>query len=239
MHRLLAPALACASFAMATAGMAADEKEGPWSGSLALGYLAITGNTESNSLNADAELKYDLERWHHTLSGRAVGKSEDKVATAEAYKASYDLKYDISERTYAFGLLDWNKDRFSAYEQQTFEVAGLGRRFIMTERHQLNGEIGFGAAQNDLADGTSQDEFTTRISGDYTWKISENAEFVQKLAVNISSSNTFTESVTELRAAVVGNLGLAVSYTIKNNSDVVPGTEKTDTWTAVNLDYKF
>ena len=238
MRRIQLSALALLALFVSTAGFA-DEEPGPWSGSLGIGYLAISGNTESNSVNVDGEVKYDVNKWHHRLLGRVVGKSEANTTTAEAYKAAYDLKYDLSERNYAFGLLDWNKDRFSAYDQQTFEVAGFGRRFIMTEKHKLNGEIGVGAAQNELTDGTSQDEFTTRLAGDYTWKISENAEFVQKLALNISSSNTFTESVTELRAAVVGNLGLALSYIIKNNSDVPAGTEKTDTWTAVNLDYKF
>ena len=57
--------------------------------------------------------------------------------------------------------------------------------------------------------------------------------------VTAGSSNTYTESITALRAAVLGALGLTVSYTIQNNTDVVPGVEKTDTITAVGLDYEF
>jgi putative salt-induced outer membrane protein len=34
-------------------------------------------------------------------------------------------------------------------------------------------------------------------------------------------------------------LNLVFSYTIKNNSDVPVGTEKTDTFTAINIEYPF
>ena len=74
---------------------------------------------------------------------------------------------------------------------------------------------------------------------DYLLHISETSEFEQKLLTEIGSENTYTESVTALRAKVVGNLALVLSYTIKNNSDVPPGIEKTDTFTAISLEYAF
>jgi putative salt-induced outer membrane protein len=216
-----------------------EAPKGPWSGNLGIGFLGITGNTESTTTNAEGELRFDKDKWHHSLFGRAVGRSEEGVTAAEAYKLSYTLNYDFTERTYGFGLLDYNKDRFGAFVEQSFQLAGIGRRFIISDKHLLNGEIGLGLGQNERADGTSEDEFTTRLSGDYTWNISENAQFGQRIAVNIASSNTFLESVTELRASIAGPVGLALSYTIKNNSDVLPGTEETDTWLAINLDYAF
>jgi putative salt-induced outer membrane protein len=227
---------------LANLGNAWAEEEapaGPWSGKLGIGFLSITGNVESQTTNAEGELRYDAEKWHHSLFGRAVGSSQEGESTAEAYKLTYTANYDFTDRTYAFGLLDWNKDRFGAFVEQSFQLAGLGRRFIVSDKHLLNGEIGFGLGQNERANGTTEDEFTTRISGDYTWNISENAQFGQRVAINIGASNTFLESVTELRATVAGPLSLGLSYTIKNNSDVAPDTKKTDTWLAINLNYAF
>ena len=63
-----------------------------------------------------------------------------------------------------------------------------------------------------------------------TWaKIGESSDF----------SNRFTESVTELRAQLIGSLAMVASYTIRHNSDVPIGTEKRDTRTAVSLQYDF
>jgi putative salt-induced outer membrane protein len=220
-------------------GTPAEKPKGPWSGSLGIGFLNVTGNAESRSSNAEGRLNFDQDKWHHELFGRALGQSQNNVSTAEAYKLAYTLNYDITDRTYGFGLLDWNKDLFGAFSEQAFQVAGIGRRFIVSDKHLLNGEIGIGATQNEAQDGTTDEEFVTRLSGDYTWNISENAVFSQTLAVNISSANTFLESVTALRTSIAGPLGLSLSYTVRNNSDVLPGTEKTDTWTAINLDYGF
>ena len=109
----------------------------------------------------------------------------------------------------------------------------------MTDKHELSAETGVGASQSDLATGETLDEFNWRVSGLYSWKISENASFLQTLSMNRGESNTFTEFVTELNANVYGSLAMVLSYTIRNNSDVLPGTEKTDTYAAINLEYAF
>jgi len=242
------------------AGVAGAQDSGPWSGKVALGYLASSGNTDTTAFNFDGEVNYDVNKWHNNLLGRAILQSSDNDSTAESYKLAYQLKYDITERNYLFGLLDYNNDRFSSFDQQIFEVVGAGRRFIVSEKHNLSGELGIGASQSDYRDckqddvdamacvigppqtppfGTSEDEIIYRLSGEYTWQISENALFLQRLAVNSGSSNTRTESLTELRAGIVGDIALVLSYTIINNSDAAPGTDKTDTFTAVSLEYAF
>ena len=256
-------AIACFLFLVTSTlftSVAGAQTSSPWSGKVALGYLASSGNTDTAALNFDGEVKYDVNKWHNSLLGRAILQTNSNESTAESYKAAYKLKYDLSDRTYLFGLLDYNNDRFSSYDQQIFEFVGAGRRFITTEKHELNGELGIGASQSDFRDcnlddvlagvcvigppqtppfGTSENEVNYRISGDYKWQISENASFVQKLSFNIGSSNTYTESLSELRAGIVGDIALVLSYTIKNNSDVAPGTENTDTYTAISLEYAF
>jgi putative salt-induced outer membrane protein len=244
----------CAAAAVAlgvpTASAAAEAAEdtGPWSGRVLLGYLATSGNTDNTSANLEAGANWDGERWHHSLAGRAIGQSQQNSTTAESYKLTYEAKFDLTERTYLFGLIDHNKNRFSSYPEQTFEFVGVGRRFIKTDRHELNAEFGVGATQSDLQailpDGTrvpagSEDEFAWRASGDYKWTITDTSWFAQSLSVSSSSSNTFTESVTEVGANIIGALALVISYKVQNNSDVQPGTEKTDTFTAVNLEYAF
>jgi putative salt-induced outer membrane protein len=233
-------------FLVSPISWAQETAVGPWSGRILLGYLAISGNTESTAANLEADVNWDGERWHHTLSGRAIGRSEDKTTTAESYKATYDAKFDLTERNYLFGLLDYNKTRFTSYDQQTFEFVGAGRRFIMTERHLLEAELGAGASQSDLnqallppGEPDSVDESNWRAAGTYEWKIGESAAFLQKINVSSGSSNTFTESISELKSGITGNLSMVLSYTIRNNSDVLPGTEKKDTFAAVSLEYGF
>ena len=215
------------------------QNQAGFSGRVALGYLATSGNTENETFSSNFDLDWNRAPWHHALTGAAVRASTDNVTTAEAYSLDWQSDYDLSERSYVFGLVAWNDDQFSGYDQQIRAVLGYGRRIIATERHALNGEVGAGARQADLRDGTNEDESILRLSGDYRWIISETAEFSQSLSIESGSFNTYTETVTRLTADIRGNLSIVFSYTIKNNSEVPAGIENTDTFTAIALEYAF
>lgn len=226
---LAAPALAAAE----------EEEQSPWAGKALLGYLSTSGNTDNSNLNSAFEISYTSGAWKHMFATAAIHATEDDDTTAEAYEAGWKSERNFSESNYIFGQLDWRKDRFSGYDKQFSQTIGYGRRLIDKEKHKLNAEIGAGARQSDLADGTEESETIVRGGLDYTWQLSETAAFAQIIVVESGSANTYTESVTKLSAALVGNLALVASYTIKNNSDVPPLTENTDAFTALSLEYTF
>ncbi len=216
-----------------------DAQESPWDGKATLGYLATSGNTENSNLNSAFEIGYTAGRWTHRAEIKAINATEDEATTAEAYDFGWKTEWNLSEHNYAFGRLHWRKDRFSGYDQQFSQTVGYGRRLVNRETHQLNGELGVGARQSDLNDGTEESETVFRGGLEYRWQISETAEFRQDLAVESGDTNTYLESVTALSARVLGNLALVASYTVKNNSDVPVATENTDTYTALSLEYSF
>jgi putative salt-induced outer membrane protein YdiY len=241
---------------MASAGIAPADKaadEGPWSAKVAGGYAKTSGNSDSSAANFKGEGRYDQDRWHHMLGGTAIltssaaDRDSPSDTTAEAYWAGLKSQYDLTPAWYGFGSLDWYKDRFSAYDHQLYEAAGLGWRILRSEAHKLDLELGVGAKQAKLVSGDDQNEAIGLLRGLYTWQISENAAFVQKLAVLSGSDNTYSESVSELKAGVIGNLSLVLGYTWKHNSDVEIDTsllpprafDKTDTYTTISLEYVF
>jgi putative salt-induced outer membrane protein len=219
--------------------VAQQQEEEGLSGKVALGYLATSGNSESENFSLGFAGDFYGEVWHHELTGRSIRASTSGITTAEAYGLSWQSERDFAEHSYVFGRLAWDKDKFSGYDQQIREVLGYGRHFIDNDRHKLDGEVGAGARQSDLRDGTSQDETILRLNLSYKLQISETAEFEQTFGVESGSDNTYTESVTALSADVWESLAIVLSYTVKNNSDVPIGTEKRDTFTAVALEYSF
>ena len=237
---------------LAAAAPPKDGQEG-LSGAVAAGYAKTSGNSESSALNVKGDARYDDGRWHHFAGGTAIASSsasnrdEPEETTAESYWLGVKSQYDLGSRYYAFGSVDWYKDRFSAYDQQLYEAVGLGWRLLRGPEWFLDAELGVGAKQAELVSGESQDEFIQIARGILTWNISENATFVQKLAVLHGDENTYTESNTELKAGIIGNLALVLGYTIKHNSDVEVDTsltpprdfEKSDEYTTISLEYKF
>ena len=232
-------ALAAAAPVMAQDKAAAEEATGPWSGNVSAGYLATTGNAESSSANFDFEAAYTSGAWNHALSGRAFGASADDETTAEAYQAGWKSTYDFNERNYAFGALDWNANRFAGFTRQTFATLGYGRRVLTGSRFFLNLEVGVGYAKQKPKTGDSQSGGSGTLGAEFIWALSDTSEFSQRLNVFATSDNTFSESISKVSTSLIGNVALAVSYTVRRNTDVPPDTQKTDTLTAISLEYGF
>ncbi|MDH3410022.1 MAG: DUF481 domain-containing protein, partial [Gammaproteobacteria bacterium] len=135
-----------------------EAEESPWAGKATLGYLATSGNTENSNLNSGFEISYSASEWKHLFGAAAIFATQDDATTAEAYEAAWKSERSFSESNYLFGQLNWRKDRFSGYDTQFSQTVGYGRRLIDTDRHKLNAEIGGGARQSDLADGTEESE---------------------------------------------------------------------------------
>lgn len=226
-------------WAIAQEEAAAEEEAGPWSGNVSLGYLATSGNTENSNFNGSFEVGYATGKWGHVLDGYAISASEDNVNTAEAYGAGWISELNLSEHNFLFGRLSYRKDRFSGFATQFSQAVGYGRRIISTEAHVLNATIGAGARQSERADGVDENDLILDGGLHYQWTFSETANFTQDFAVEYGELNTYLESVTAVTARLVGQLALVASYTIKKNSDVPVGTEKTDTFSAIALEYEF
>lgn len=215
------------------------EEDSAWSGKATLGYLATSGNTENSTLNSGFQVGYKSGAWDHLFKVAAVNAAENNVTTAEAYDADWKSERNLSDHDFLFGRLSWRKDRFGGFDTQFSQTVGYGRRLIDADKHKLNAEVGGGARQSTRQDGTTDEEAIFRGGLYYKWLWSETAEFRQDLTAEGGKDNTYIESVTAVSAKLVGNLALVASYTIKHNTDVPPLTEKTDTYTALSLEYLF
>lgn len=240
-HALLVLAFAATtpSQAQQVGSPPAEKEKGPWSGKAALGFLATSGNTESSSLNSAFTVAYATGRWAHSLEAAAINASENDQTSAEAYALGWKTEFNMTERDFLFGRVNWRKDRFSGYEQQVSESVGYGRRLIDTGVHFLNVELGAGARQADLTDGTTEEDFILRGGITYQWKFSESAQFTQDFTAESGPENTYSESVSAVKTRLIGALALVASYTVRNNSVVPAGNENTDTFAAVSIEYAF
>ena len=217
----------------------AEEDAGPWSGSLSLGYLATSGNTDTTSYRTKFQVGYERNDWQHQLAGSSTGADDSGVTTAENYNLGWRSAYNFTEHDFVFGTVDWRKDRFAGVTEQMSYAINYGRRVIDNEKHLLALGIGVGYRDSERADGTSTDNAIGRGSLLYNWTWTETSGFEQGLIVESGSDNTYWESNSAIRARLVGGFNLVLSYTIKNNSDVPVGTEKRDTQTAVSIEYEF
>ena len=218
----------------------AEDVKGPWTGSAGLNFNSASGNSDSQNVGADMGLSYtNGGRWTHNFDALAINSESAAIRSAERYLAAYQANYAINARSYFFGKLEGEKDRFSAYDLRKTEALGYGYKIFDTDAQKWNVEIGAGATQLDLLTGGTENSGIALLGTDYIRKLSETAEFEQNIDYQIGSENNYLNSVTSLRAKVWENIGVKLSYNIKNNSDVPVGIKKSDKYTSIGLDYSF
>ena len=225
---------------------------GKWDANIEFGYVAVTGNKDTESLNARFALSYEINNWRHAGYISTVTSSSEETdangvlikTDAEKLTAQAKTDYKYSDKAYAFGILDYDDTKDSGFEYQASFAAGIGYSFIKEENHTLDAELGFGTRTSkteatDVLPSDSNSETITRVAGKYLWKISENSEFEQKLSTEIGDDNTISKSYSGLSANVVENLALKLSYEVKHQSDVPINNEKRETITAFTVVYSF
>jgi putative salt-induced outer membrane protein len=232
-------------FMLPVAALAADPPP-PWSGEASAGVIVTSGNTESKTVNAKGEVIFNSERWRNTLNGQALNTSttdpvtELDTRTAERYLLGNKTDFNFTERDYAFLALEGEKDLYGPTRERTSETIGYGRKILTGPAHTLEAELGAGVRQTET-NGTREKESDAIARGRvaYKWAFSETSHFAQTVKVESGDTNTFSESVSELRMSLVGKLFALASFTARTNSDVPAGVEKTDTITTINLGWSF
>jgi putative salt-induced outer membrane protein len=148
--------------------------------------------------------------------------------------------YALDARSYLFGSLRYEDDRFTDYSFQATLAGGYGYHLIATDATKLDAEIGVGYRQAEIRiTGESQDEAIVRGALNYEHKLTATTLIYDKFLVESGSSNTFLQNQLGMEVKIAETFALGVDYAVRNNSDVLPGTEETDQVFTVNLVYGF
>ena len=169
-----------------------------------------------------------------------LNNSDNDTTTAERYFASGKTAHKIDAKSYEFGLLTYEADRFSGYDYRASVSIGYGRTVLKTNVKSLDLEFGAGTRQSKVKDtGDTEGENFLRGAGIFNWLVSDHATFGEELTVEAGEDSTITKSITSLKSQVAGNLATKITYTIKNTSNVPPTVKETDIEMAVNLVFSF
>jgi putative salt-induced outer membrane protein len=220
---------------VATAPAQAD-----WSGKGELGGVLARGNTETETLNGKIDMTNEVDRWKHMAGFSILRTVNDGITSANRWELRGESDYELTDRSYLFGALRYEDDEFTDYEYQATASAGYGYKFIDKEATRLDGKIGVGYRRSELrASGDTQGDAILRGVLDYSHKITETTTILNKFLVETGSENTYLQNVLSLQVSMTDTLALGLGYEIRHNTDVLPGTEKTDQVLTANLVFGF
>ena len=215
-----------------------------WSGKGELGAFNSTGNAENTGITASVGLKpgdgagKEGIKWRHKLSGRADYQEANGVTTREQFIAAYELNYKFNDRFYAYGLGQYERDRFQGFSARYSASGGLGYD-VLVDGPTLSIKAGPAWRRTELVGGGSTSNLAGLAALDFDWDLAENITFTQDASALIQSGSSTYISESGLQAGISDNLSVRLSYTVEVDTDPPPGAVKTDTLSRVTIIYDF
>lgn len=235
-HSKLAIAIAATAFSAAV--VAEEAAEQTWEATSELGYVMTDGNSDTETLNAKFSGSTSYNDWTHSLTLEAMNASSNDVRSSEKYLAQAQSDYKISKRSYALGVVTWEKDRFGSFDHSTSIALGAGFKAIDNDEMKLKFELAPGYRKIVDHNGNDEEDAIVRAAESFSWKFSETSKLTQTLNTESGDSNTITRFGIGLTSQVSGDLSMKLGHNIKHNSDVPAGTKSVDRETVVTLVYK-
>jgi putative salt-induced outer membrane protein len=210
-----------------------------WKGEVEFGASRSTGNSTGFGFLGSLDLKREGVEWTHALSARAEIQSTDGTTTAERIITAWQPSYRFQERTYAYGLVQYEHDRFAGYTGRYTLGGGLGYRPLDSGRLKLALEGGPALRHVNEVDGSERDRVAGRGSLDLAWRITPTLSFTQKTAVYVEGRDGNVVANTGLDTKLIGNLKARFSYNVQYERNPPIGSSELNTQSRATFVYGF
>ena len=221
-------------------GLASGTAAADWSGKGTFGGVLARGNTETETINLNVDVENKLDRWTHKAGASMLRTVNNDITSADRWELRGESQYSLTERSYLFGALRYEDDAFTDYSYQATATGGYGYRFIMTDTTKLEAQIGAGYRQAELQlTGEQEDGLIGRGAVNFEHKLTGTTLIYDRFLVESGSDNTFVQNALGLEVKINDTFALGLDYAVRHNTDVLPGTEKTDQVLTANLVYSY
>ncbi|WP_347303967.1 DUF481 domain-containing protein [Croceibacterium sp. TMG7-5b_MA50] len=219
-----------------------------WGGRGQIGAFQSTGNSSDVGVSASLELRRTGIDWTHLLRGSVDYQRSRGRTSREQYLAAYEPRYVISPRLFAYGLAQFEKDRFSGFDGRYSVSGGLGYQ-VLQGQPSLSVQAGPAYRRTESIDGTTDTNLGALAGLDFSWRIMEGLRLTQdtdyvtetggRAQLIADGNNTSLLLVTGLEATIRDGFTTRLSYTVDYNSNPPGNAVTTDTQTRFTLVYGF
>jgi putative salt-induced outer membrane protein len=208
-----------------------------WTGSGQLGAAITTGNSEVKSLTVGINLERNGLNWRHRADALVDIVDNSSGSDQQRILAGYQVDYKFSERAYAWGRFEYEKNREAGINRRFAQSAGLGYRVILPAPVSWDVEAGPALRQTRLVTGT-ENSFAVRGASRFLWAMSDTTSFTNDTAVFFDSSASIN-NLTALTTKMFGALSARLSFNLAWEESPPPGLESLDTTSRITLVYTF
>ena len=208
-----------------------------WKGSGQLGGSISTGNSETKSLTAGLALARDGLNWRHRADLLIDIVDNDGGTDQQRILGGYQIDYKFSERLYAWGRFEYERNREAGIKRRFAESAGLGWRAIDGAAVKWDLEAGPALRQTKFIT-YNDNTFAGRGASRFLWNWSDTTVFSNDTSVFFDSATSLSNT-TALTSKLFGAVSTRLSFNLAWEEEPPLGLEKLDTTTRITLVYDF
>ncbi len=210
-----------------------------WKGEMEAGGSRLTGNTNGFGVYGAVKLTREGLHWRNTLTGRVDYQRTNGETVTERGLAAWQPNYKFDDRLYAYGIAQFEHDRFLGYTDRYTAGGGIGYRVISQPTLKVDFEGGPAVRRtNFVEDGT-----VTRIAGRGSlavrWAILPTLSLAQDAAVFVEEGNNNASATTALDTKLIGALKARLSYNVTYERGALAASDSVDTITRATIVYSF
>lgn len=215
------------------------EEEYLFSARAEVGYISNSGNSNTESFNADAKItnSWDL----HSLEIITLMQygTDNGVENRNKFLSELLYDYKLSKRLSINYLLGYKDDKFSGFDYQFYTGPGAKYITIKTDFHNLTIDGNLLYAKDKIFGEVDRTYAAYRLKGIYNMKVLENLKFHQTLSYRSEFSdieNYFFYSKTAFTSKLSDIFSAGISYQVDyTNKPALAGKNSTDKTFSFNL----
>jgi putative salt-induced outer membrane protein len=211
-----------------------------WSGTGKLGGVVTRGNSETKTLSAIVDVGNALDQWTYKFGGTILRTMTDDVTSADRWELRAETNYSFTPRAFTFGTLRYEQDLFTDYAYQATGAGGVGYRFVMTDATKLEATVGVGGRRAEIrVTDLIEDSAILRGAMNFERLLTPTTRIYDRFLVESGRDNTFIQNQAGIEIKINAHFALGLDYTVRRNTDVLPGTRNSDQIYTTSLVYGF
>ena len=216
-----------------------------WKGEVDLGGSYTRGNSDALAIYAALKLHKEGLHWRHAITARADYAKSAGTLSTDKDTAAYQPQYKFSDRFYAYGLGQFDRDEILGFSRRFTESVGIGYTVLPAPALHLDIDAGPAVREtryiHDTGDAgvVSETKVGARGSVNFLWKPSAALQLTEVAAVFFLPENSNVTSTTSLDTKLFGPLKLRLSYNLTYEQDTPTVARSFDTITTAAIVFTF
>lgn len=210
-----------------------------WKGEGQVGGFVSTGNSETVGISVGFNATREGLQWRHKLRAQLDYQRSNGVTSRNQITAAYEPNFKFDGNLFAYGLAQFDRDRFQGFDARYSLSGGLGYRAVGSDAVTLDLKAGPAWRRTNYIDQPDENQLSALAGAHLKWQVTKGLTFAQTADSVLAAGDKTVVALTSLDSKLNGKLSARFSYQLNYESDPPEGLRAVDTLSRITLVYGF